>query len=182
MSKLSALPALLLHLLLLASTAVDARVLKRMQPRRALLDVAAACKTTSYPLLCQSLAVPANSASLKDLTGTVVSAAADKAKEAQAEVAKLMAAPGTPKTVSESLSVCRANFESAVDSLRGAGKNLKGAASHADLMNNLSAASAFVETCSDAFDERGLKSPVAKTAEQLGMLVSNSLDLGSALK
>ncbi|KAG6536898.1 uncharacterized protein LOC122001769 [Zingiber officinale] len=178
MSKLLALPTLLL--LLLASTAVDARVIKRMQHRRALFDVAAACKTTSYPLLCQSL--PADSASLKDLTSTVVSAAADKAKEAQDEAAKLMAEPETSNTVSQSLGVCRANFDSAVDSLRGAAKNLKEAASHADLMSNLSAATAFVETCNDAFAERGLKSPVAKTTELLGKLVSNCLDLGSALQ
>lgn len=181
MSKLVVLPTLLL-LLLLASTAVDARVIKRMQHRRALFDVAAACKTTSYPLVCQSLAAQPYSASLKDLAGTVISAAADKAKEAKTEAAKLMAAPGTSKTASESLGVCRDSFESAVDSLQGAGKNLKGEASHADLMNNLSAASAFVETCNDAFKERGLKSPVSKTTEQLGNLVSNSLDLGSALK
>ncbi|KAG6532603.1 hypothetical protein ZIOFF_006452 [Zingiber officinale] len=97
-------------------------------------------------------------------------------------VAKLKAEPETSSTVSQSLGVCRANFDSAVDSLRGAAKNLKEAASHADLMNNLSAATAFVETCNDAFAERRLNSPVAETTELLGKLVSNCLDLGSALQ
>ncbi|XP_042455779.1 uncharacterized protein LOC122040503 [Zingiber officinale] len=96
--------------------------------------------------------------------------------------AKLKAEPETSSTVSQSLGVCRANFDSAVDSLRGAAKNLKEAASHADLMNNLSAATAFVETCNDAFAERRLNSPVAETTELLGKLVSNCLDLGSALQ
>ncbi|WOK98673.1 hypothetical protein Cni_G07385 [Canna indica] len=163
-----------------AAPASEARVISRIN-HRYLFDISAACKATTNPKLCESVSAQASSA--RALADAVIIAAAAKAKEAQALSAKLMNAPGTDKMLKQSLDICRENFESAADSLQEASGNLKVPSQHADLMDNLSAAVSFVETCNDAFVEQpGLVSPVAHMYENMRKWTSDCLDLASELK
>ncbi|KAK1297799.1 hypothetical protein QJS10_CPB14g00083 [Acorus calamus] len=84
------------------------------------------------------------------------------------------------KIYKANLSVCLDNYDDALSNLRDSMKSLRSRGSHADLMNNLSAALTDFTTCDDAFAETpGMRSPLAHANAILGMSAKNNLALAS---
>ncbi|XP_073004052.1 uncharacterized protein [Typha latifolia] len=169
-------------LLALLAASGEARHLHRIN-RHSLFNAAALCRNAQHIDLCNDLAKSPGVSSPLSLVGAAVRIAASKAERAQTEVGQLVASPATSKILKECLQSCQDSYGSALDSLHHTENLLHSGGRHADVMTELTAASTFVETCSDSFDDfPEVQSPIDHLQSNLGKLVSTSLDLAAALK
>ncbi|XP_008780166.1 uncharacterized protein LOC103699958 [Phoenix dactylifera] len=181
------LPLALLAALLLASASptAESRHLHRLDHHRRRHPVPAVsnvCKRAEFPRLCEAFVPKLRTATAESVIETTVRAAVSGAKDAKVLADKLMDSPTTDNEVKGGLDVCRQNFEMLLLDLQKGLENLKGAGSHNNLMSNLSAALADIDSCDDSFNEApGLKSPVSHLTSNLRKLALNSLSLAGHL-
>ncbi|KAK1279422.1 hypothetical protein QJS04_geneDACA002775 [Acorus gramineus] len=142
------------------------------------------CRRTDYPSLCTSSAGPqlrrARSVAPTVLTASHIRATMVRTVLARSLATKLVRSRNGSKIYKANINVCLDNYDDALSNLRDSMKSLRSRGSHADLMNNLSAALTDFTTCDDAFAETpGMRSPLAHANAILGMSAKNNLALAS---
>lgn len=178
----SSLPSALLAVLLLASaaTTAESRLLHRINHRRRspFPAVSSVCKNAEFPWLCGSFVPKLRTVTVESVIEATIEAAISSARDAKALADELMDSPITDSEVKGGLDVCRQNFGTLVLDLQKGLENLDGGGSHLELMDNLSAALADIDSCDDGFDEApGMKSPVSHLTTRLRRLTLNGLSL-----
>ncbi|KAG1347029.1 putative pectinesterase/pectinesterase inhibitor 26 [Cocos nucifera] len=176
------LPLALLAVLLLASSfsTAESRLLHRIDHRRRfpVPPVCNVCRRAEFPRLCESFVPEVRTVTADSVIEATVQAAISRAQVAKALADKLMDSPSTDSEVKGGLDMCRQNFEMLVLDLQKVLENLKGTGSRNDLMSNLSAALADIDSCDESFNESpGRKSPVSHLTSNLRKLALNSLSL-----
>ncbi|KAJ8486246.1 hypothetical protein OPV22_018731 [Ensete ventricosum] len=161
------IPTFLLLLLLLVWTASSN------------FDATASCRYVTEPQLCTSVAISSAATSAKALTVAAVTEAASTAKRVSADVGTILAHSVTDANQTANLQACKRSYESVVGSLEKAVEKLQSeAASHGDIVADISAALTDASGCRDTFSQNpGMVSPVAEESSVLEKLVSNSLAL-----
>ncbi|VAH62755.1 unnamed protein product [Triticum turgidum subsp. durum] len=142
------------------------------------------CQEVHYRTLCSTLATLPGVTTPQQLLDTALRVTAAKSAMAEMRLDEAMRAGlGNTIPMMSSLQSCRDSYASLTDSLGKSRATLKKGGSRDDLMSELSAASTYSTDCRDIFGERpGLKSPIRGAQRHITRLVSNCLDLATAIR